>query len=260
MRYRRLLDQLRQQNWMAIAIDLVIVVAGVFIGIQVANWNEDRLTAKRGEEFTERLTADLRIEAWNHANMTGYHRQVQANALRAADALSGSSPLSDEALLVAAYRATQYSDNTRQRSTYDELTSTGDLTLIADPDLRELSMWLYTTPVFDWFTDEGRGSEYRRWFRMQIPHHVQAQVAADCGDRVVITGNYAGIPTVLDYPCEVDLPAADIAAAATILRTDPEALPALRLRIGDVGTSLANLDTFYPEMWERLRKFEGDAP
>ena len=39
---RRLTEHLKQQHWTAIAIELVIVVLGVFIGIQVANWNEAR--------------------------------------------------------------------------------------------------------------------------------------------------------------------------------------------------------------------------
>jgi hypothetical protein len=250
---RRLAQSLRDQNWTAIAIEFVLLVLGVFLGLQVANWNEDRLDAKRGAELTERLKEDLDVEAWNYQNMIGYHGQVRANALRAADALAGRTELSDEALLVAAYRATQYSDNTRARSTYDELTSTGDFGLIADPALRNLSNHLYNTPVFQWFTDEGRNSRFRRWFRMHIPHPVQAAVAEACGDKVVNTHDYAGIPGVLDYACQVPLPAADIAAAAAILRSDPDALAALRLRIADLGTSLANLDTFYADEWTYLR-------
>lgn len=259
MRYRRLLTQLRKQNWTAVGVDLVIVVLGVFIGIQVANWNEDRLTAQRGIVFTERLKDDLKVEAWNYANMIGYHGQVRANAVRAADALAGRAPLSDEALLVAAYRATQYSDNTRQRSTYDELTSTGELGLVTEPELRVLSTHLYNTPIFQWFTDEGRNSSFRRWFRMRIPHTVQAAVASACGDKVVNTHDYAGIDGTLDYPCRIELPEAEIAEAASILRQDPEALPALRLRIADLGTSIANLDTFYTDEWSYLRAVVAEA-
>jgi hypothetical protein len=254
MRYRRLIDQIREQNWTAVGIDLAIVVVGVFIGIQVANWNEDRLTVKRGIVFTERLKQDLEVESWNYANMISYHGQVRANAVLAADALSGRAELSDEALLVAAFRATQYSDNSRQRSTFDELTSTGELGLISEPELRKLSNHLYSTPVFQWFIDEGRSSKFRNWFRMRIPHHVQAAVAASCGDKVVNTLDYSGIDGALDYPCRLDLPAADIAQAAATLRTDPDALPALRLRIADLGTSLANLDTFYAAEWAYLRR------
>ncbi|MCC6788995.1 MAG: hypothetical protein IT547_14270, partial [Hyphomonadaceae bacterium] len=40
---RRVMEHLRKQEWTAIGIDFVIVVLGVFVGIQVSNWNEGRL-------------------------------------------------------------------------------------------------------------------------------------------------------------------------------------------------------------------------
>ncbi|MEM7430768.1 MAG: hypothetical protein AAF351_02395 [Pseudomonadota bacterium] len=43
MLFRRVLKHVNDQNWTAVFIDLVIVVIGVFMGIQVANWNEARL-------------------------------------------------------------------------------------------------------------------------------------------------------------------------------------------------------------------------
>ena len=39
---RRVIEHVQAQNWTAVALDFVIVVVGVFIGIQVANWNEER--------------------------------------------------------------------------------------------------------------------------------------------------------------------------------------------------------------------------
>lgn len=36
---RRITQHVSQQNWTAVAIDFVIVVVGVFIGIQVSNWS-----------------------------------------------------------------------------------------------------------------------------------------------------------------------------------------------------------------------------
>lgn len=260
MRYRRLIEQLRQQNWTAVAIDFVIVVVGVFIGIQMANWNEDRLSAKRGTLLTERLKEDLRVEAWNYEMQIGYHGQVRANAQRAADALAGRTELSDEALLVAAYRATQYNDNTRQRTTYDELISTGEMGLVADPALRKLAMDLYSTPVFDWLPEEGRSSQYRQFFRKRVPHHVQDAVATACGDRVALPGDYAGIGGALDYPCRIGLPAADIATAAGILRDEPDALPLLRLRIADTGTNIAQLEYYSgTSVREELRRIAAEA-
>jgi hypothetical protein len=40
---RRFAEALKQQNWTSICIEFVLLVAGVFLGIQVANWNESRL-------------------------------------------------------------------------------------------------------------------------------------------------------------------------------------------------------------------------
>lgn len=42
MLFRRVAEHVKDQNWTAVGIDLCIVVVGVFIGIQVANWNDTR--------------------------------------------------------------------------------------------------------------------------------------------------------------------------------------------------------------------------
>ena len=241
---RRTVAKLRDKDWTAVAIELVVVIAGVFLGVQAANWNAGREQERKSVVFTERLETDLRAEAWNIEMQIGYHQQVQANARRAADALSGQDALSDEALLVAAFRATQYNDNVRQRATYDELTSTGELGLVRDNALRKLAMNVYTTHVFDWFTDEGRASPYRDAFRKRVPYRVQDALETACGDRPVPVGDYAGIAAKLDYPCRIDAPPAMIAGAATVLRGDPEILQLLNQRVVDIGTNVGNL-TFY---------------
>lgn len=42
MLFRRLAQHVKDQNWTAVGLDFAIVVIGVFIGIQVANWNDAR--------------------------------------------------------------------------------------------------------------------------------------------------------------------------------------------------------------------------
>lgn len=42
MIHQRFSKHLRSQNWFAVAIDFVIVVVGVFVGLQVQDWNEAR--------------------------------------------------------------------------------------------------------------------------------------------------------------------------------------------------------------------------
>ncbi|MBS0431539.1 MAG: hypothetical protein JSS21_03915, partial [Proteobacteria bacterium] len=127
-----MIAHLRRQDWTAVFIELVVVVVGVFIGVQASNWNEQRETDQKAAVFTERLKADLRGEDWSYQFLIAYNREVLANANRAVDALDGTAPLPDEALLVAAYRATQYRQRNRRGSTYDELISTGAIGLIHD--------------------------------------------------------------------------------------------------------------------------------
>jgi len=56
---RRIIAHFRKQEWTAIAIDFVIVVLGVFIGIQVSNWNAARVEAQKQEVYLERLREDF---------------------------------------------------------------------------------------------------------------------------------------------------------------------------------------------------------
>lgn len=258
---RRIAANFRRQDWTAVAIELVVVVLGVFIGVQASNWHENLATQRKAAIFTQRLKADLRAEAWNYEMQIGYYGQVQDNAQRAVDALSGHTPLTDDALLVAAFRATQYNDNVRQPATYDELTSTGELGLIRDVALRKLAMSVYTTSEFEWFIDEGRRSPYRAVFRKRVPYRVQAALDAACGDHAVPVGDFAGIATKLDYPCHVDGPPAEIAASAKVLRGDPEILALLNQRIADIGTNVGNLTVYdYDALREGLRAIAKEKP
>jgi len=46
---RRITEHVKSQNWFAVAIEFVIVVVGVFMGLQVQDWNEQR--KERLEEY-----------------------------------------------------------------------------------------------------------------------------------------------------------------------------------------------------------------
>src|SRR5512147_1389332 len=60
MLLRRVIEHVREQNWTAIAIDFVIVVIGVFVGIQVSNWNEARVERQLVRGHLTEIAGDLR--------------------------------------------------------------------------------------------------------------------------------------------------------------------------------------------------------
>lgn len=56
---RRLTDALRRQDWFTVAIETLIVVLGVFLGLQVNNWNEARLDKLAEAKILNRLQQEV---------------------------------------------------------------------------------------------------------------------------------------------------------------------------------------------------------
>jgi len=71
---KRIVRYLSAQEWNAIAIEFVIVAAGVLMGIQVSNWNDDRLDKARVDQQLASLRTELE---GNLATVERYQRQVE---------------------------------------------------------------------------------------------------------------------------------------------------------------------------------------
>lgn len=55
---------MREQNYYAVAVEFVIVLAGVVIGFQVNAWNEARVSDQRAVELLDRIEEEfLALEA-----------------------------------------------------------------------------------------------------------------------------------------------------------------------------------------------------
>lgn len=259
MIFRRIAENLKEQNWIAIAIEFVLLVVGVFLGIQAANWNAEREQRQKGAAFTGKLIADVRAEAWRYQFLLAYHEDVRDAAELALAALDGSAPLADAELLVAAYRASQYKQGAVRRATYDELVSTGSLGLIRDQELRRLVDRLYSVTTIDNLVKEGLESPYRRWYRMNIPRATHRALSRACGDRYIAPGDYREFDHVLDYPCTPELPAAELSGAARLLRDDPQVIGFLRLRVADLETRLTDMTQNNQDIVVGLRRYAGSA-
>jgi hypothetical protein len=226
----------------------------------VSNWNQERTVDQQAAKFAERLKTDLREEDWAYQLQITYNREVLANAEKAASALDGTTSMSDESLLICAYRATQYKQRLRRRSTYDELISTGTIGLIRDQTLRDTAMRVYNVPTIENTVREGMQSRYREAFRMTVPNDVQRTLARQCGDHYVAPGDYASITGSLDYPCTTGLSEQAIVEAARALRSNPNLLPALRLRIADIETRIVDLTNNNRSILDNLHAVATEKP
>ena len=137
MLLRRMIEHVKAQNWTAVALDFVIVVVGVFIGIQVSNWNAARADKLREDVIIERLHADY--EALSRDVALGIEFLESVNE-----------KLDDFKTMIVNYP--QGADIERMREfydtafnlppiighsdTYEQLVASGDMALITNDQLR----------------------------------------------------------------------------------------------------------------------------
>lgn len=69
---RRLATSIRKQDWFAVVIETLIVVMGVYLGIQLGNWNAARAQRAEGERLIERLYEEMTISLENEADCLTY--------------------------------------------------------------------------------------------------------------------------------------------------------------------------------------------
>lgn len=55
---RRLADAITAQNWFTVVLEIFIVVVGIFIGLQVDDWNQSRKDRITERQYVERLLVD----------------------------------------------------------------------------------------------------------------------------------------------------------------------------------------------------------
>ena len=136
---RRVIAHFRKQEWTAIAIDFVIVVVGVFVGIQVANWNTDRQNRELAHRYLQRLhheVVDLiakGVEAAQASEETNQRLQAVQDFLNAPD---GKAPTPGPQHCGAIGRSHIYARAVILPPTLGELLATGRVLLIDDETLR----------------------------------------------------------------------------------------------------------------------------
>lgn len=80
MLLRRVTKHVKEQNWFAVAIDFLIVVIGVFIGIQVANWNDTQAEQRRANDLIMRMITEAEKTQDKFVDYLAVHSQINDNA------------------------------------------------------------------------------------------------------------------------------------------------------------------------------------
>lgn len=179
MRLQRVMEHLRKQDWAAVAIDFVITVVGVFVGLQAANLNEDRIERQRAHGYLERIHADLEVDLATYRDRLAFWSAVfgYGNAGLVYAERGDAGGRSQWQLLLGYFQASQVAEYFTTSATYDELKAAGDLNLIGDLQLRNALAHYY---VYAGNPTLSERPAYRVHVRGIIPLDVQSYIWAHC--------------------------------------------------------------------------------
>lgn len=161
---RRLSQSLKTQNWTAIAIEFVLLVVGVYLGIQVANWNQAQADARSGRDYVTRLARDLGEDLAGMRAQTVYYVAV-LDSVRKTDALLNDPDPDPRTLVVNAYRATEITYTAPVRATWNQIVASGHLRLLSKNAAEELSRYYAFDTAQDVYR-AGLASAYRQTVRL----------------------------------------------------------------------------------------------
>ncbi len=139
---RRIIAHFRKQEWTAIGIDFVIVVVGVFVGLQAQAWNESRQDRVHERMYIERLARDFTaIEERTEFANEKWLSVIEASRRLLADIdtfnATGRIPRSQEDILADVNDMTGTRIPAPRAATFVELLSTGEVRVLRDEELRD---------------------------------------------------------------------------------------------------------------------------
>lgn len=144
---RRITHAFQKQDWFTVLIETMIVVLGVFLGIQLGNWNQYASDRRSETEYLRQLQADLHnIEVEVDAQIE--FEQFQARLAGEVYTLIRNDASEDRALKIDIGLSQLLVRRTlrTQSPTFLDLQGSGRLGIISDPDLRAaIISYFYST-------------------------------------------------------------------------------------------------------------------
>lgn len=246
-------------NWLAVAVDFLIVVAGIVIGTQVNNWNEERLDRERAGQYRARLIDELDFDTRQYALQHTYYQQAKAYGLEALASLAGTARLSDSEFLIAAYQLTQMDTTRAKIGVFGEMTASGLVNRLGDDETQAVASDFYLSVEVAQRSIEAT-FPYRTLLRETMPYGIQLRIREECGDQnVYYRQRLVGIRLVV--PCPLVIDPAKAATASKIVRTIPDLQRQMTRYVASLDEKLDNLGLVQAQAQQfRRRLFVSSQP
>ena len=180
--YSRLKNAVKEQNWFAVVLEMIIVMGSLLLAFQIDRWYEANQERKREADYLQRLKENLEVDKNNIDDRIEFFQDVQAyGELAISHYEKRSDPdLDNWDILVGYFQASQIWPIVLSSDTYDELKSAGELDLLRDVELRQRLAQYYGDQYSNYENSAGIMPVYRERIRGQIPFELQNAVWDNC--------------------------------------------------------------------------------
>ena len=147
---RRFVVALRQQDWLTVFIELVVVVLGIFLALQADSWNDARLDREKEADYLVRIHEALQNDLAGYdrclliAKSRRDHGELILAALNDPDIAARQPGLFFNAVRTAGWSFFPLVD----RVAFDELKFNGELGILSDVDFRTKLVRYYSSIEF----------------------------------------------------------------------------------------------------------------
>ena len=239
MALHRLARRLHAHDWFESIVEVLIVIVGILVALQVSNWNQDRQDRNLAQDYERRLHTELQSDIRNIALTRDFWHKV-ADYQAAASKYAETGELADGSAwktLLAYYQASQLRPFELEDTTFTELRDAGELRLLGDGELSKGLADYYR------YTGSGMTGEILRHapvYRMQVrgltPYSVQEYIWSKCWRQ-----RQGADQELIDCPSPI--PEAEAAAIVANYRSEQTLLQNLRFWRTQMHVSVQIINT-----------------
>ncbi|MDT0558254.1 DUF6090 family protein [Ichthyenterobacterium sp. W332] len=258
IRYKLMSDNKMGKYFKYAIGEILLVVIGILIALQVNNWNNSRLDQKLESDYSDRIIEDLKEEEAILNAVLSYNKQVLFHAKNAVKVFENSPNQNNNPLevLIDMYQASQLQDPNSAMSTYQELIASGQINLIQNETFKTAIIRYYEA---DWTETEVMKipNNYRTNLRGKMPDDVQSEIRANCDDIYIKIRE--SIEVALPENCTISLETNYALQVVNQLKADSSLKKDLRFLIGNVEAKLKSINSSKDMLQNILSTFNIDS-
>ena len=152
--------------------EIVLVVIGILIALQVNNWNIDRTDRKSEVKYLKNIQLDLQKDVTSLSFLINFRKERIEGDLQLIEIIKGA-PIDDVTEVtknvVNSIMEQRFSPN---NNTYHELSSSGNLNLITNDSIKSLLLELEELYKTNTFGIDHEGFDYREYISKPLAEHI----------------------------------------------------------------------------------------